>query len=132
MKREKITISENGIITLPGNPVETVWMRDFEIAELFGVMIPSIKSNIRAILKSGVVKADFQHDGVVYGKRILPDYFGLDMITALVFRVNSLNTKLFREYILSKLYAVNTQSTPNIIIQVNADKRLNKEKVIFN
>jgi cytosine/adenosine deaminase-related metal-dependent hydrolase len=34
MKREKITISENGIITLPGNPVETVWMRDFEIAEL--------------------------------------------------------------------------------------------------
>ena len=35
MKREKITISENGIITLPGNPTETVWMRDFEIAELF-------------------------------------------------------------------------------------------------
>ena len=42
MKREKITISENGIITLPGNPTETVWMRDFEIAELFGVMIPTI------------------------------------------------------------------------------------------
>lgn len=36
MKREKITISKSGIITLPDNPVETVWMRDFEIAELIG------------------------------------------------------------------------------------------------
>lgn len=132
MKREKITISKSGIITLPGNPVETVWIRDFEIAELLGVMLPTIKSNIRAILKSGVVKADFQHDGVVYGKHILPDYFGLDMITTLAFWINPLKAKLFREYILGKLYAVNTQSTPNIIIQVNADKRFNKEKVFFN
>jgi len=132
MKREKITISENGIITLPGNPVETVWMLDFEIAELVGVMIPTIKSNIRAILKSGVVKADLQHGGVCYDNYILPDYYGMDMITALAFRINSLKAKLFRKYILGKLYAVNTQSTPNIIIQVNADKRLNKEKVIFN
>ena len=105
MKREKITISKSGIITLPDNPVETVWMRDFEIVELLGV---------------------------VYGKHILPDYFGLDMITALAFRINSLKAKLFREYILGKLYAVNTQSAPNVIIQVNADKRFNKEKVIFN
>ena len=132
MKRDKITISENGIITLPGNPVETVWMRDFEIAELLGVMLPTIKSNIRAILKSGVVKVDLQHDGVVYGTHILPDYFGLDMITALAFRINSLKAKLFREYILGKLYAVNTQSIPNVIIQVNADKRFNKEKINFN
>lgn len=43
MKREKITISKSGIITLPDNPVETVWMRDFEIAELLGVMLPTIK-----------------------------------------------------------------------------------------
>lgn len=56
MKREKITISENGVITLLSNPTKTIWMQDFEIAELFGVMLPTIKSNIRAILKSGVVK----------------------------------------------------------------------------
>lgn len=129
MKREKITISENGIITLPGNPTETVWMRDFEIAELFGVMIPTIKSNIRIILKSRVVKPDHTHGGTVIGNAILPYYFGLDMVVALAFRINSLNSKLFREYILGKLYIVNTQS---IFIQVNADKRFNKEKVILN
>ena len=118
MKREKITISENGIITLPGNPVETVWMRDFEIAELFGIMLPTVKSSIRAILKSGVVKADLQHGGVVYGKHILPDYFGLDMITALAFRIHSRQASVFRKYIFGKLYAVNTQSTPSVFIRI--------------
>ena len=132
MKREKIIINENGIITLPSNPTETVWMRDFEIAELFGIMLPTVKSNIQAILKLGIVKADLQLGRVVYGNHILPDCFGLDMITTLAFRINSLNTQLFREYVVSKLYAVITPTTPNIIIQVNTDKRLNKEKVIFN
>ena len=132
MKQEKITLSKSGIITLPGNLTETVWMRDFDIAELFGVIISTIKYNIRAVLKSGVMKADLQHGEIVHGKYILPNYFGLDMITTLAFRINSLNAKLFREYIFGKPYAVNTQSTPNIIIQVNANKRLNKEKVILN
>lgn len=58
MKREKITIDEDGLITLPSNPVETVWMQDFKMAELLGVMLPTVKSNIRVILKSGVVKTD--------------------------------------------------------------------------
>ena len=80
-------------------------------------------------MKSRVVKPDHTHGGTVIGNAILPDYFGLDMVVALAFRINSLNSKLFREYILSKLYIVNTQS---IFIQVNADKRSNKEKVIFN
>ena len=128
----RITISEGGTVTLPNNSAETVWMRDFEIAELFGVMLPTIKSNIHVILKSGVVKADLHHGGVGYDNYILPDYYGMDMITALAFRINSPNAKLFGEYILGKLHAVNTPSTPSIIIQLNMDKRLNKEKVIFN
>lgn len=56
MRREKTTISQNDIITLPNNPTATVGMRDFEITELFRVMLPIIKSNTREILKSGVVK----------------------------------------------------------------------------
>lgn len=118
MKREKITISEDGSVTLPSNPTETVWMQDFEITELFGVILPIIKSNIRVILKSSVVKDDLQHGVVVYGNLILPAYFGLDMIMALAFRINSPNAKLFREYILGKLYAVNTQSTPSVFIRI--------------
>jgi hypothetical protein len=50
MKTERkgiITISENGNVSVPVN----VQMRDFEIAELLGVMIPAVKSNIQAIIK---------------------------------------------------------------------------------
>lgn len=57
MKTERkgiITISENGNVSVPVN----VQMRDFEIAELLGVMIPAVKSNIQAIIKSKVVMAD--------------------------------------------------------------------------
>lgn len=51
MKTERkgiITISENGNVSVPVN----VQMRDFEIAELLGVMVPTVKSNIQAIIKS--------------------------------------------------------------------------------
>lgn len=98
MKREKM----DGIIMLPSNPAETVWMRDFEIAELFGVMLPTVKSNIRVILKSNVVTEDTTNGATLVGRNILPDYFGLDMITAIAFRINSMNARLFRDFVIQK------------------------------
>lgn len=47
MKREIITINGNGQVSVP----DSVQMRDFEIAELFEVMMPTVRANIRAILK---------------------------------------------------------------------------------
>ena len=102
MKREKITISKSGIITLPDNPVETVWMRDFEIAELLGVMIPAVKSNIQAIIKSKVVMADTTNGATLVGNNILPDCFGLDMVMALAFRIHSWQAEIFRQWILKE------------------------------
>ncbi|MBC5613795.1 hypothetical protein O1432_03435 [Bacteroides fragilis] len=46
MKKNIITISESGVVFISGN----IQMQDFEIAELFGVMIPTIRSHVRAIL----------------------------------------------------------------------------------
>lgn len=42
MRKNIITISDNGSVYIPSN----VQMWDFEIAELFGVMMPTVKSNI--------------------------------------------------------------------------------------
>ena len=75
MERKLIKISEDGNVFIPDN----VQMRDFEIAELLGAMIPTIRSNVRAILKSGVVTIDTQHGGTVIGATLLSDYYGLDM-----------------------------------------------------
>lgn len=103
MKREKIAISENGIITLPSNPSETVWMLDFEIAQLFGVMSPTIKSNIRAILKTSVVAEDTTYGATLVGRNTLPDYFGLDMVVTLTFRINSYKAEMLRRWIIEKI-----------------------------
>ena len=118
MKREIITISENGIITIP---TAQILMRDFEIAELFGVFSQTVKSAIKSILKSGIVLPDCRHGGVAIGNSIQPDYFGLDMITAIAFRINSPQAQVFREYILQQLCTVSKQTTVPVFIQVCSD-----------
>lgn len=80
MKREKITISNNGIFTIPDASSANILMRDFEIAELLEITLPAIKSNIRTIFKSGIVTTDVTNGATLVGNNILPDYYGLDMI----------------------------------------------------
>lgn len=116
MRREIITISENGVVSVPDN----VMMRDFEIAELFDVMIPTVRANIRAILKSGVVVADTGHGGVIFGNTLYPDYYGLDMIIALAFRIQSRQAEIFRRWILSKATIKEKSVTPQIFVSVGS------------
>ena len=112
MKREIITINGNGKVFVP----DSVQMQDFEIAEQLGVMIPTIRSNIRAILKTGIATADLTNGATLVGNNILPDYHGLDMIIALAFRVQSFEAKLFREWIMQK--CIDNERQP-IVLQYN-------------
>jgi len=121
MKRKIIAISENGNVSVP----ESVQMRDFEIAELFGVMIPTIRSNIRAILKTNIVIADCTNGATLVGCNVLPDYHGLDMIMALAFRIQSPQAEIFRRWILVKA----TKRESNMINQqifISVDKSINR------
>ena len=95
----KIEIIDNGQVFIPA----TVSMRDFEIAELFGLFQQTVKANIRAILKSGVSSGDISKGGVVVGNNVIPEHFGLDVVIAIAFRVQSLKADIFRKYILRKL-----------------------------
>lgn len=122
MKREIITISENGVITIPSATTAPILMRDFEIAELFGIYSPTVNAAIKAVLKSGAVAPDYTHGGEVAGKNILPDYYGLDMITAIAFRIHSPQAQAFRELILSRLSAVSKPISRPVFIQINSDK----------
>lgn len=83
MKENRITISESGVVSVPDN----VQMRDFEIAELFGAMIPTLRSHVRAILKTGIATGDYTNGATLVGNNVLPDYFGPDMAVAIAFRV---------------------------------------------
>lgn len=121
MKREIITINENGQVSVP----DSVQMRDFEIAELFEVMIPIIRSNIRAILKSGMAVADTQNGGTFFGSTFYPDYLGLDIIMTLAFRIQSPQAEVFRRWVLSKATIKGKSVTPQIFLSVN--NRINRE-----
>lgn len=123
MKREIITISENGIVTIPSMPTASILMRDFEIAQLFGVYSQTVKANIKTILKSGVITSDCTHGGTVIGSTIIPDYHGLNMITALAFRIQSHKAKVFREYVVRKLHTISKPTPVSLLIQVDREKQ---------
>lgn len=130
MKRETITItiSENGVITIPSETTTPILMKDFEIAQLFGVYRQTVKAAIKAVLQSRVVVPDCTHGGTVVGSSIQPDYYGLDMITAIAFRIHSPQTQGFRKLALRKLSAVNKPTSVPIFIQVGSRKLSNEFK----
>lgn len=116
MKKNIITISDNGSVYVPTN----VQMRDFEIAELFGVMIPTVRSHVRAILKTGIATGDYTNGATLVGNNVLPDYFGLDMVMALAFRIHSWQAEIFRQWILKKVIDKECDINHQIFISVNS------------
>ena len=119
MRQTIITISETGKVSVPTN----VKMRDFEIAELFGVFIQTVKANIKAVIKMGVVIPDYTNDGTVVGNLIIPDYYGLDMIVALAFRIQSPQAEIFRQSIFNIIADRSTKSA--VFIQLRSSRLSN-------
>ncbi|GAB6120227.1 hypothetical protein [Dysgonomonas termitidis] len=111
--RGVITITENGIVAVPGH----VRMSVSDIADLFGIYYQTAKKLIRDIEKSGVVRGDDSMDCVVEGKNIYPDYYGLDMVIALAFRIQSRNAEVFREWLCGKAVRKEIPEMPIISIQ---------------
>ena len=111
MERGTITISRTGV-TVTGN----VWMADYEIAELFGVTLSAVNSNIKAIYKSGALQTNdtYQYTHLENGNRA--DVYNLEMITALAFRLNSMPAKIFRDWIIKKA-TTPIRSHPPIVLQ---------------
>lgn len=114
MKKNIITISDNGSVYVPTN----VQMRDFEIAELFGAMIPTVRSHVRAILKTGIATDDYTNGATFVGNNLLPDCFGLDMVVGLAFRIQSYKAEIFRKWIICKITTIEHQS---IVLQYNCN-----------
>lgn len=111
MKNRKITI-ENRIVHISGE----VSMSISEIADLFQIFYQTAKREIRVIEKSGVVSGNYSLCCVCDGSKIYPDYYGLEMIIALSFRVQSRNAELFRKWLLKKTAKTDILKTPRMLI----------------
>lgn len=114
----KITIADNGTVTVPSE----VRMTIAEIADLFGIFYQTAKINIRAIEKSGVAEGDYTAGGMVEGMKVYPDYYGLEMIVALAFRVRSARAKVFRKWVITR--SLKTCGQP-IFLNLNSSAFIN-------
>ncbi len=97
MIRAKITISDDGAVNVPND----VQMTDFEIAQLLGIMIPTVRGAIKRLL-NGRPLLDCS-GGVVRGNRVVPEYFGLEVVIAIAMQVESYESDIFRRWLLRRL-----------------------------
>ena len=111
MKREIITIGENGKVHIPTTPV---WMSACEIATLFGVFSGKVSSHIKSILKEGLLREDEVMQTLSF-KGGAVDLYNLEMITMLSFRFASPQAKSFRKWIIRRLTEKKRTSPPLLV-----------------
>lgn len=98
MENRKIRI-ENTVITVPSKTKMSI----SEIADLFGIYYQATKKLIRAIEKSSVTGGDYSGSCTCEGSKIYPDYYGLEMVIAVAFQVQSTNAEVFRGWLLKQI-----------------------------
>ncbi|MFR9542893.1 MAG: hypothetical protein SNH27_12655 [Rikenellaceae bacterium] len=106
-----ITINDSGAVNVPTN----VQMSEFEIAQLLGIMVPTVRGAIKRLLNSRPF-LDCS-GGVVRGNRVVPEYFGLEVVIAIAMQFESYEADIFRRWLLRKATRYSNQQP--IYIQMN-------------
>ena len=108
MKRAIITIDEQGRLHFPDTNANDIWMSTQELVALLGVTFPTLRSNIRAIYKSGIVKEYEAERYISLPNGNGVDIYSLRMIMALAFHIDTHEAYRLRESIINRLYQRNT------------------------
>ena len=98
-----ITIDEYRQIHFPDATASNIWMSTNELIDLFGVIYPMLRTNIKAIYKSGILDECEVQRCIKLSNGISIDVYALPMIVALSFRLNTLGAYKVREYVMKKL-----------------------------
>lgn len=98
--REPISI-ENGRVEIH-TPENRVWLTRHQIADLFGVFVPAVGSNIRSILKSGILREERVYRRERNRDGGIVELYSLEMIAALAFRLKSGNAESFRRWLVRR------------------------------
>ena len=113
MKREIITIEENGNVHVPAT---SVWMSACEIADLFSVFSGKVNSHIKSIFKEGLLREDEVMQTLPF-KGGAVDLHNLEMITMLSFRFTSPQAKIFHRWTIGRL--TEKKTTPPLLVYYN-------------
>ena len=90
IERDRITIHSS---------IENTWLTQHQIADTFEVFVSAVGSNIRSILKSGILYEDevCRRERTANGN--LTTLYNLEMVAALAFRLKSHKARLFRKWL---------------------------------
>uniref|UniRef100_UPI0022E42697 hypothetical protein n=1 Tax=Segatella copri TaxID=165179 RepID=UPI0022E42697 len=100
-----ITISESGTVSMP---TDTVWMTMQEIADMYNVFGCYVRKAVKAIFK------DRRH--VRKNDRISYDVYSLELVIAVAFRIDSIESRAFREFIMQSVIGKQTSRTKLVCI----------------
>lgn len=108
---------------------ETVWLTQKAMAELFGIEVQTINYHLKEVFKSG----ELLEDSVIRkiritatdGKKYLTNFYNLDAIISVGYRVNSIQATHFRKWA--------TKTLREFLVKgfVLDDKRLKQGKTLF-
>ena len=115
MKREIITIDEQGRLNMPTDTV-AIWMTEAELVEMFDATVGTVNSAIKAIIKS-----DALHDYDVCKCIRLDsgnsaDVYNMEVVVALAFRLNTYPASVFRKWLVKRA-TTPRRTTPPIAIR---------------
>lgn len=116
MERGIITITENGVVTMPTAPV---WMTQQEMSDAFNVFGCDIRKVVHAIYKNGeLLKSETkryirQDNGINY------DVYSLEMIIAIAFKLRTKECIAFRRFIMDKLCSFNRGNSIHLFFSLS-------------
>ena len=100
MNRGIITISEGGSVFMPTDPI---WMTRQEITDMLGVFSCYIRKATQAIFKEGTLNKYDVCRHVRTNDRISYDVYNLELVIAVAFRIDSRESRAFREFIMQAI-----------------------------
>ena len=132
MKAERniITIDEYGRIHFPSTTNNDIWMSTSELIDLFVIIYPTLRTNIAAICKSGVLNEHNVQKSINLSNGISIDVYALLMIIALSFRLNTLGAYKVRECVMNKL--ATKPRNGELFLNVHTHECMNENKYGHN
>lgn len=100
MKRAIIIISESGKVNIPSG---NVWMSEVELVELFGMISPTLRANIRTIYKSGTLNPATTQRCDLATPTSWATFYNIEVIIALAFRLSTYEASNIRLKVLKSL-----------------------------
>ena len=101
MKRNIIEITECGTVIIPDRDIR---MSEAELVSLFGVIAPTVRTAIRAVYKSGILKEHEVQRYIHLSDKCSMDVYCLEMVVALAFRIRSYGAERVRKDLIERMY----------------------------